>query len=198
MSSSFQQHLGTNYVPSEGKARQIQDFLDISSKEVHAIDAEINQLQQQLELLQAKRLKISDLAEQHRALLSPARRLSRDILEVIFLACLPTDRNPCMSATEAPMLLTRISSSWRNIAHSTPRLWAAIHIAFPGISMKSYQHDARSYLAVQEAQLRLKLSQLEAGIKKWLERTSTCPLTISVYQNSNWVGCSGIHRQSTF
>ncbi|KAF8978680.1 hypothetical protein BDQ17DRAFT_1265411, partial [Cyathus striatus] len=133
MTSSFwQQHLGTNYVPSVGEARQIQEFIDISSKEIHIIDAEINQLQQQLELLQAKRLKISDLAEQHRALISPVRRLSRDILEVIFLACLPTDRNPCMSATEVPMLLTQISSSWRNITHSTPRLWAAIHVAFPG------------------------------------------------------------------
>ncbi|KAF8979415.1 hypothetical protein BDQ17DRAFT_1214479, partial [Cyathus striatus] len=131
MSRLFQQHLSTNYIPSVNETRKIQDFLDILSKEVHIIDAEINQLQQQLKLLQAKRLKLSNLAEQHQALLTPAQRLSHDILETIFLACLPTDRNPCMSITEAPMLLTRISSSWRNIAHSTLWLWAAIHITFP-------------------------------------------------------------------
>ncbi|KAF9001769.1 hypothetical protein BDQ17DRAFT_1358239 [Cyathus striatus] len=160
--------------------------MTISSKEVHAIDVEINQLQQQLELLQAKRRELSDLAEQHRALLSPVRRLSRDVLEAIFLACLPTDRNPCMSATEAPILLTRISSSWRNIAHSTPRLWAAIHISFPSVDNHSYPYTARSYLTVREAQLHLKLKLLEAGIKEWLERTGACPLSISIYQSHNW------------
>ncbi|KAF8978683.1 hypothetical protein BDQ17DRAFT_1439968 [Cyathus striatus] len=142
MDSPFEQHLGTNYIPSVEEARQIQNFLDISSKEVHTIDVEINQLHRQLEILQAKRLKISDLAEQHRALLTPVRRLSCDILEAIFLACFPTDRNPCMTATEAPMLLTQISSSWRNIAHSAPRLWAAIHIVLPSVNTKCYLSPA--------------------------------------------------------
>ncbi|KAF8989742.1 hypothetical protein BDQ17DRAFT_1205824, partial [Cyathus striatus] len=123
MDSSFQHHIGTNYVPSIEETRKIKDFLEKSAKEVHTIDNEINQLQQQLDLLQDKRSKVLDLVEPYRALISPARRLSRDILEEIFLACLPTDRNPCMSSTEAPLLLTRICSSWRSIAHSTPRLW---------------------------------------------------------------------------
>ncbi|KAF8975690.1 hypothetical protein BDQ17DRAFT_243512 [Cyathus striatus] len=38
-----------------------------------------------------------------------------------------------MSAMEAPMLLTRICSSWRRIALSTPRIWSAIHIVLPNI-----------------------------------------------------------------
>ncbi|KAF8988461.1 hypothetical protein BDQ17DRAFT_1257655, partial [Cyathus striatus] len=61
-----------------------------------------------------------DLAEQYCSLISPVWRLSHNILEEIFLACLPTDCNPCMSATEAPMLLTQVCSSWRSIAHLTP------------------------------------------------------------------------------
>ncbi|KAF8988460.1 hypothetical protein BDQ17DRAFT_1257659, partial [Cyathus striatus] len=65
------------------------------------------------------------------ALLSPVHRLSQDILEEIFPACFPTDHNPCISATEAPMLLTQICSSWKTIAHSTPKLWAAIQLFFP-------------------------------------------------------------------
>ncbi|KAF9014319.1 hypothetical protein BDQ17DRAFT_1230675, partial [Cyathus striatus] len=177
MDSLFQQHLGTNYIPSVKEARQIQNFLDISSKEVHAIDVEINQLHRQLEILQAKRLKISDLAEQHRALLTPVRRLNRDILEAIFLACLPPNRNPCMSATEAPILLTQVSSSWRNIAHSTPQLWAAIHIVLPNVQVKGHPYVA-SYTPVREALLHLKLSQRETGTKEWLARAGTCPLSI--------------------
>ncbi|KAF9009944.1 hypothetical protein BDQ17DRAFT_1225776, partial [Cyathus striatus] len=123
MDSPFQQRLGTNYIPSVDETRQIREFLAASDKDVRRIDNEIDQLRKQLDLLQEKRSKILDIAEQHRALISHTRKLSRDVLEGIFLACLPTDRNPCMSAAEAPMLLTRICSSWRAIAHSTPRLW---------------------------------------------------------------------------
>ncbi|KAF9009961.1 hypothetical protein BDQ17DRAFT_990679 [Cyathus striatus] len=98
----FQQHLGTNYVPSLVEKRQINNtLLETSSKEIANIDTEIDRLQKRRSIL-------CDLAEQYRALVSPARRLSRDVLEEIFFACLPADRNPCMSATGAPMLLTHV------------------------------------------------------------------------------------------
>ncbi|KAJ6478820.1 hypothetical protein C8R47DRAFT_1219364 [Mycena vitilis] len=67
----------------------------------------------------------------HRALVSPARRLPLDILREIFAARLPTHRNCVMSASEAPVLLGRISSAWRAISLSTPQLWARLHIAEP-------------------------------------------------------------------
>ncbi|KAF8989747.1 hypothetical protein BDQ17DRAFT_1256566, partial [Cyathus striatus] len=177
MDSPFQQRLGTSYIPSVNEARQIQNLLEISSKEVHDIDMEISQLQKRLDLLQIKRLKIFDLAEQYHALLSPARRLSQDILAEIFLACLPTDRNPCMSAKEAPMLLTQICSSWRSIAHSTPRLWAAIHIVLPSI-YNNIPPD--SYIPERKFILQRKLNQREAATKEWLERSGACPLFISI------------------
>ncbi|KAF8988462.1 hypothetical protein BDQ17DRAFT_1208301, partial [Cyathus striatus] len=115
MDSLFKQHFGTNYIPSFEEARQIKDCLDsILSKGVHNINIETSQLQQQ---------KMFDVAEQYRALISPAWRLGRDILQGIFIACLPTDRNPYMCVSEAPMVLTQICSSWRMIAHLTLRLW---------------------------------------------------------------------------
>ncbi|KAF8991086.1 hypothetical protein BDQ17DRAFT_1433300 [Cyathus striatus] len=54
MDSPFQQHLGTNYVPTVNEANQIQDSLEISDQSFHCINAEINQLQQQVDLLQEK------------------------------------------------------------------------------------------------------------------------------------------------
>ncbi|KAF8997443.1 hypothetical protein BDQ17DRAFT_858716 [Cyathus striatus] len=122
MDSPFQQHLGNNYVPTVNEANQIQDLLKISDQSLHCIDAEIDQLQRQVDLLQEKRSILHGFAEQHRALLSPARKLTQDIIEEIFIACLPENRTPYMSAMEAPMLLTRICSSWRRIALSTPRI----------------------------------------------------------------------------
>ncbi|KAJ7752379.1 hypothetical protein B0H16DRAFT_1257575, partial [Mycena metata] len=63
----------------------------------------------------------------HTALISPVQRLPQDILQEIFLACLPTDRNTVMSVSEAPLLLGRICSGWRDIVLATPALWASLH-----------------------------------------------------------------------
>ncbi|KAF8979961.1 hypothetical protein BDQ17DRAFT_1213332, partial [Cyathus striatus] len=123
MDSPFQQYLDTNYVPTVDEAKRIQDVLEISGHSLRCIDTEIDKLQRQLDLLQAKRSGIINFDEQHRALLSPARKLTQDIVEEIFIACLPEDRNPYVNSMEAPMLLTQICSSWRRIALSTPRIW---------------------------------------------------------------------------
>ncbi|KAJ6561761.1 hypothetical protein B0H19DRAFT_87398 [Mycena capillaripes] len=46
----------------------------------------------------------------------------------VFPVCLPADRNANMSSAEAPLLLWHVCRSWRNVALSTPRLWASLHI----------------------------------------------------------------------
>ncbi|KAF8996148.1 hypothetical protein BDQ17DRAFT_1250108 [Cyathus striatus] len=176
---NLRQHLGTNYIPSTKEMRQISDFLDASDDDIRDIGIEIDMLRRQWDLLLEKRSKIHDLAEQHRALISPARRLSRDILEEIFLACLPADRNPCMSATEAPMLLTQVCSSWRSIARSAPRLWSAIHIALPLVS--ATQYSPVGYLSLREEKVRLRMDHLATATKQWLDRSGACPLSISVF-----------------
>ncbi|KAJ7785455.1 hypothetical protein B0H14DRAFT_2958528 [Mycena olivaceomarginata] len=65
--------------------------------------------------LNEERSSVADYVEAHRALISPVRRLPLDMLQEIFVACLPTHRNCVMSASEAPVLLGRICSSWRTV-----------------------------------------------------------------------------------
>ncbi|KAF8997440.1 hypothetical protein BDQ17DRAFT_1363361 [Cyathus striatus] len=180
MDSPFQQYLRTNYVPTVDEAKQIQDLLEISGQKLRCIDTEIDQLQQQLDVLQAKRSGIHEFAEQHRALLSPVRKLTQDIVGEIFIACLPEDRNPYMSAMEAPMLLTQICSSWRRIALSTPRIWSAIHIVLPNIIRGAY--PVPNYLVEEEELVLQTLDRRQAFVKKWLDRSGACPLTISIRQ----------------
>ncbi|KAJ6586341.1 hypothetical protein DFH09DRAFT_977923, partial [Mycena vulgaris] len=103
------------------------------------------------------------------ALISPTRHLPLDILQEIFLACLPTHRNCVMSATEAPVLLGRICSSWRTISLSTPRLWSSLHIAVPPL-------QGNLGLALYDEKL---LQRLEAT-KIWLSRSGECALSISL------------------
>ncbi|KAF9009953.1 hypothetical protein BDQ17DRAFT_1347208 [Cyathus striatus] len=180
MASPFQHHFDTNYVPSIEETIRIKNILVGAEQEISEIDTGIDHLQRQLDLLQEKRSRIHDLAEKHRTLISPARRLSQDIIQEIFLACLPEDRNPYINNAEAPMLLTRICSSWRNIAHCTLRLWAAIHITLPSINMPQY--PPMRMLSLEEESVRLTLDRREAATKAWLDRSGACPLSISVDQ----------------
>ncbi|KAF9009963.1 hypothetical protein BDQ17DRAFT_1273630 [Cyathus striatus] len=185
----FRQHQAANYVPSIEEIEEIKSLLKVSAQELEDIDSSIEQLQRQLCNLKTKRSEVYSIIEQQRAFLSPARRLGRDVLEEIFLACLPENENPCVSTTEAPMLLTHICSSWRSIAHSTPRLWAAIHIVLPNI-------DLRFSTAHQLNFIRRKLDQHQVAAREWLDRSGVCPLSVSVYRSELRNGHPGNHQRN--
>ncbi|KAJ7910941.1 hypothetical protein B0H13DRAFT_2010966 [Mycena leptocephala] len=74
-----------------------------------------------------------------------------------------------MSASEAPVLLGRICSSWRTISLSTPRLWAKLHIVEP-----------ISWYGLGPMVLQEKLAQRVETTKMWLGRSGQCPLSISL------------------
>lgn len=57
----------------------------------------------------------------------PILTLPFEITAEIFINCL-SDTPASPSSTMAPMLLPRICRQWRNIACSTPRLWAALRV----------------------------------------------------------------------
>ncbi|KAJ7166769.1 hypothetical protein C8R46DRAFT_899295 [Mycena filopes] len=57
----------------------------------------------------------------------PILTIPFELTAEIFVPCLP-DRPVSPHLTIAPLLLTAICRQWRNIACSTPRLWAALQI----------------------------------------------------------------------
>ncbi|KAF7330809.1 F-box domain-containing protein [Mycena venus] len=113
--------------------------------------------------------------------MSPIRRLPFDIIEGIFAACLPTHRNCVMSAQEAPVILGRICSSWRNISLSTPRLWSRLHIVEPVIPQLPVPLSP-SNRRLLDAKTAHRLRRLEVT-SAWLGRSGECPLSISLESN---------------
>ncbi|KAJ7661071.1 hypothetical protein B0H17DRAFT_1212358 [Mycena rosella] len=122
MESPFPQYLNTIYAPSDFEIQNIEAHLVSHLEEASRLEAPIQNLS-------AQRDEILRKIDSHQALISPARCLPRDIMEEIFLACLPTHRNAVMSAKEAPLVLARICSAWREIALSTPALWALLRLS---------------------------------------------------------------------
>ncbi|KAK7001446.1 hypothetical protein R3P38DRAFT_3049167 [Favolaschia claudopus] len=167
MLSTFAQHLGTNYCPSEDEVLEVKNLIAEPTRQLLTLDEEISQLQKSIEKLQEKRKTLSTYVDEYKALISPIRRIPQDVLSEIFIACLPTHRNCVMSASEAPVLLGRICSSWRALSLATPRLWASLHIVEPR-ALRSGLYDD-------------KIDQRLEVMKMWLGRSGQCPLSISFH-----------------
>ncbi|KAJ7131586.1 hypothetical protein C8R43DRAFT_957077 [Mycena crocata] len=113
--------LRMGYLPAPSKIETIQIDLSSLSNELARLDALIEDLSAQREKVK------EDIVLRH-TIISPVRRPPDDVVQAIFLACLPSRRNAVMSAQEAPLLLCRVCSMWRALALATPRLWASLHI----------------------------------------------------------------------
>ncbi|KAJ7646562.1 hypothetical protein FB45DRAFT_998046 [Roridomyces roridus] len=166
MHSPFTTKLGTNYSPNDAEISEIEDLLVVPLLRLKQLDDGIAELQTALGKLKQERDDLGTFVNAHKALISPVRRLPLDIVQEIFVACLPTHRNCVMTAKEAPVLLGRICSAWRAISLSTPRLWASLHVVEPTHRHRHILND--------------KVTQRLEVVKTWLDRSGQCPLSISV------------------
>ncbi|KAJ7765761.1 hypothetical protein B0H16DRAFT_1524297 [Mycena metata] len=163
MISPFASRLGTNYCPADDEISQIKAFLFDPSLRLKRIDEESAVLQRERDFLATS-------IDAHKALITPVRRLPLDIIQEIFLACLPAHRNCVMSATEAPVLLGRICSLWRAISLNMPRLWTRINVVQP----------YRQHWTPSDMLANAKGAQRVEVLKTWLGRSGELPLSISL------------------
>ncbi|KAJ7589237.1 hypothetical protein C8J56DRAFT_1164106 [Mycena floridula] len=159
--SPFNGVIDTNYAPDDSELDQIRALTVAPLLEIEKLDLEISRLQKARDSLQS-------FVSSHHALLSPIRRLVPEILQQIFVACLPTDYNAIMHKSQPPVLLTRICRRWREIAMKTAELWTSIHITIP------LDKSAKEY--------NIALSQ---GVGSWIARTGTLPIDLTVLTDTH-------------
>lgn len=95
----------------------------------------------------------------------PINKLSPEVLQEIFILCLPPWSHAVLTAREAPLLLCRVCHSWRQLAHATPRLWCSIH--FP------LRNDTETPVPSPD------------DINSWLSHSKSLPLSISLFYLAN-------------
>ena len=180
-SSPFTALLDSNYVATDSEYLQIQDILKGPTSRLQELSTQLEQLDEQYTQIQNEQASLLLSISKHRALISQVRKLPVDVLQEIFIACLPTTHNAVMSKREPPILLTQICSYWRNIAHATPQLWKSIHIAIPCNAPGMYAIESPNFQSmVQQVALRRSEAVLE-----WIKRSASCPLDISLNQWEN-------------
>lgn len=191
--SPFASQLGTNYAPADSDIIEIRQLLTRPKARVDEVDKEIKRITDLLESLQRQRQVDTTYISQHEAILSPIRRIPTEILQCIFLRCLPTKHNAVMSSLQAPVLLTHVCRDWREAALKMPRLWASLHIPIPNRPSKpnafsSYPTPTSPQLAEEEFQRHTqavqrwetKMQERRQIVKTWFTRAAGCKLSISI------------------
>ncbi|KAF8899521.1 hypothetical protein CPB84DRAFT_1780520 [Gymnopilus junonius] len=166
--------LSNNVPPSEDILREVEEILVIPRQKLFETESEIRKLKNQLKFLESKREDIQKSIDEYRPITIPIRRIPPDVLAEIFYHCLPSHRNPILSESEAPVLLTRVCSSWRSLALSSPCLWARVHITFNDEYIGPYN--------IRVFKLRCDV------VKDWLTRSGHCPLLISFHHTTRLTG----------
>ncbi|KAK1219108.1 hypothetical protein PQX77_018192 [Marasmius sp. AFHP31] len=161
-STRFSDLLETNYTPSKQELDEIRALIHDPEEEMRRIDEEIGRLQ-------ARRNELQRFVGRHRRLLSPFRRLPEDLWGEVFIRCLPPKHLPVCRVLEAPLVLTVVCRSWRDIALRTPRLWNSLHLTLPSPSIAIDGEDLVSSLEFRKE-----------GVKLWLERSGVLPLDLSL------------------
>ncbi|PPQ95257.1 hypothetical protein CVT26_014832 [Gymnopilus dilepis] len=186
MDSHLAHYLYDNEPPSESIIQEVEALLPFPLLQLSEMDAEISIVEGKLKDLRDRRKKVQRVVDDYRRILSPVRRLPDDILQEIFFHCLPQIRNPIMTRSEAPLLLTRVSSKWRSLALSSPRLWAQLHVSF--CDDHSIPRSTEGWSVVQSPRVKGLDEMLRLrchAVHEWLMRSGTCPLSISMVYTSN-------------
>ena len=178
MGSLFNSRLDLNYVATDSETLEIKTLPKLPISRLEELSTQLQELDNQYTKLRNEQSSLLLFTSKHRALISLIRKLPIDILQEIFIACLPTTHNAVMSRWEPPILLTQICSSWRNVAHATPQLWKSIHIALPchksGSNSGEYPYFSSTLVE--------HIDRRSEAILEWLSRSAAYPLDISLGQ----------------
>ncbi|KAF8963000.1 hypothetical protein BDZ97DRAFT_2076107, partial [Flammula alnicola] len=177
--------LENNEPPSEATIHKVKNLLEKPMQELSGIQADIRRLENMLVDLKEKEQKTKQILAVYNRILSPARRVPPEIWSNIFYHCLPTQRNPIMSTSDAPLLLSRVCSTWRSAALSSPRLWARLHIPYACDSLDSSGWIPEKDLEERRQNIGRAMALRAEAVKQWLSRSGTCPLSLSISNTSS-------------
>ncbi|KAJ7474139.1 hypothetical protein FB451DRAFT_284788 [Mycena latifolia] len=141
----------SNEPPSEPQARHVQQILDDTVTSLSDLEEEISKVVLSLLKLEKDRRLRSEYAATLKGVLSPIRCIPSEILAEIFLLCrddtLDSFRYSVADPRWAPMLLGHVSSRWRQVSRSSPRLWDRFHLQRKSGSRNPPEDLLRSILA---------------------------------------------------
>ncbi|RDB30922.1 hypothetical protein Hypma_004924 [Hypsizygus marmoreus] len=139
--SRFDHLLSTNDEPPDIEIAEIRKIIAYRQSDLAQLEARIAEVQDMLHSLVERRKQKEQRLSLFRGIVSPIRRLPRDILTEIFLFTRewmpPSTAHGEIHLTpiaplpmRSPHVITHVCSEWRHVALSTPMLWATIMVDY--------------------------------------------------------------------
>ncbi|KAJ7150098.1 hypothetical protein C8R43DRAFT_497364 [Mycena crocata] len=132
--------LGTNTPPTDPQIEHIRQLLLERQTLAQDLAHQCYSIRASLDLAEARQNNNNSEIEALQAIISPARRIPRDILVEVFKFCVDNsifgdDKYSINDPKEAPLVLSRVCALWRDVALHTPRLWNRLTFYFPESSV---------------------------------------------------------------
>ncbi|KAJ8489452.1 hypothetical protein ONZ45_g13573 [Pleurotus djamor] len=125
----------TNSLPSISERTTVLKEIGTTQGRLDDLDAQINRLL-------SKRWDVQCQFDQLTQVVSPIRRLSRDVVHVLLLAFVEAEiADESITMPKAPWVASWVCQAWREVALSNPSLWVSIYI------MKAAQSSLPGVLA---------------------------------------------------
>ncbi|KAI4523957.1 hypothetical protein K525DRAFT_267440 [Schizophyllum commune Loenen D] len=120
------QSIREGYIPSETSCRAHSAAADAAKSQIRDLDRVLKRLTALTEEVKAHRDRLSDFAEQQRALTAPVRRIPTELWQQIFLyACARTTlASPLKPRMLTALSLSHVCQTWWAIARHDARIWA--------------------------------------------------------------------------
>ncbi|KAJ7231048.1 hypothetical protein B0H12DRAFT_218789 [Mycena haematopus] len=142
--------LTTNEPPEDSESTStIRSVISKTAARLASLEDEIYKTKQKLKHLKDERTSLSSHHAQHKAILSPLRRMPPELLSEIFLSTLPSVRETWETRKHymdhSSWVLSHVSSRWRMVSLSIPSLWSTIAIDYsdPSITYSAAPIEAK-------------------------------------------------------
>ncbi|KAJ2922798.1 hypothetical protein H1R20_g14270, partial [Candolleomyces eurysporus] len=171
MDNSLDHLHGSNAVPSNIELQRLKDLLAPDEIALSRLEEEIKQAGEVLQTLAKEKKAIEDRVRPLKALSSLIRQIPAEIMQEIFMHSRPSSYSRTSGICDAPLLLLRVCRSWRDLALSTPQLWASVEVAMP------------KHLSMSDAFTEGKMNIYTAEIRRWIARSGDAPLSLRIRQD---------------
>jgi hypothetical protein len=176
MLSPFAHQLNTNYVPSDNEIVAIRSLVRKGEATLNDIERRTEELEQELIELRERWEAQKREVDEHKALLSPIKRIPVDILTSIFLAVLENHgRRQIISADHSAVVISHVCQHWRTVSLSTKLLWCNLIIDIP------------SYHGLPNPRWNAKVAKLVEMTQVWISRSDNCHLRIEIMDLSGGI-----------
>ncbi|KAF9063707.1 hypothetical protein BDP27DRAFT_1334733, partial [Rhodocollybia butyracea] len=145
----------------------VKELLPLADKDIEDHDFEIRRLRHQIMIIEQQKQQLEAQRAKLRALVSPVRTLPNEILSRILQHVCIYDYDDDEDGVHTPfiahfpaMVLSSVCSRWRQLALSSPSLWASLTVDIQDIDVLIYE--------------------LSFIVTQYVERSGECPLKLSL------------------